>query len=551
MMFKQILKSITRKEWVFVGLISGLLMVITTFPIIWAYYHVPAQTQYNGMNLVGEADYSVYFSYINQVKAGRFLLLDYFTGEPQSGGIFNIFWLGVGIMASIFSLTPWVAFHLSRLIMIPIFCLIFYIFSAYIFPAPKLRQWSLAFAGFSSGLGAYLALIINGNWERAFNWLGAALPIDLWVTESNIFFSIYENPHFVLSLALMTLFFLMLLLAWENNNYKYSLVAGLTGLVWFNFHPYYAPYVLAIGFIFATYLVARYKKWDAFTHLLISCLIAFISVAYHFIIIEGDYIIGTRSSQNVTITPALIYVAAGYGLLLLFSLPSVYFLAKKHRAIPDKFVFLLICLVVGLNLLYAPVSINRRFTEGLQIPMIFLTVYVLTILAYYVKLNWARLGKILTNKFVLIFLFIIFFCSTTLFILARDLYFISRQHSNFYFSDQYLEAVDFLKGENQTKVVLTHTYNGHFLPSLINMPVFSGHGHETLDFIAKQQMLEDFYANKYEQAQAEKFLNDNNIGYILYTGWEKSDTKINLNEQPYLEQIFSNSQTAIYKIIKQ
>ena len=75
-----------------------------------------------------------------------------------------------------------------------------------------------------------------------------------------------------------------------------------------------------------------------------------------------------------------------------------------------------------------------------------------------------------------------------------------------------------------------------------------GHGHETLKFVEKNQMAEDFYANKYDQSEALKFLTDNNIGYILYSSWEKNGMVLKLYEQPYLEQVFTNTQTAIYKV---
>jgi hypothetical protein len=548
MTLKQILKSISKNEWLFVGLISALLMIITIFPVVFGYVTALPQTQYNGLNTIGTADYSVYFSYINQIKSGKILLQDYFTSEPQTGGLLNIFWLGVGLLARIFNLSAPIAYHLSRLLMIPVFCVIFFIFSSYIFAENKLRQWSLIFSGFASGLGGYLALIVKGNWQDALGWLGYNSPIDLWVTETNVFFSMYLNPHFVLSFALMILFFLLLLLAWENNNIKYSIAAGATGLIWFNFHPYYAPYVLALGFIFSLYLLVRTKKITPLYHLAISLAISFISVAYHYYLSKTDYVIGTRMAQNITITPSLLYVIIGYGFLLFFGLLGIYFIVKNYRPLPDKFVFLIIWLLAGLNLLYAPLSFNRRFTEGLEIPMIFLTVFCLSNLIEYIRKHWGGWGRALTNKIVSIFLFICLFSVTNFIIVIRDLYPISGHNSSFYFSDQYLQAIDWLNENNNGQVILTNKYNGHNLPGLINQPVFIGHGHETISFSAKSKLVEDFYANKYDQTRAYKFLTENHIGYILYSIWERGSMAINLYEQPYLEQVFSNTQTAIYKV---
>jgi len=550
-MFEQILKTISRKEWLLVGAISVILMAVTIFPVLFAYRMAPAGTHYDGLNIIGEGDYSVYFSYINQVKAGRILMLDYFTSEPQSGGILNIFWLGVGLWAKIFNLSAPIAFHFSRMVVIPVFCAIFYIFSSYIFSDKKLRQWSLIFAGLASGLGGYFALLVKGGLMQGFNWLDFVSPIDLWVTEANVFFSMYLNPHFVMSIALMILFFLLLLLAWENNNYKYSLLAGLTGLIWFNFHPYYAPYVLAITAVYLIYLLARYKKLNPLFHFLIYFIISSVSIAYHFWLIITDYVIGTRAEQNITIMPPWIYVLLGFGFLLLFSILGIYFLAQKFKRLPDKFIFLLIWLVVGFNLLYVPLSFNRRFLEGLEIPMVFLSVLAWVGMIKFFKSHWGLFGRILANKFTVSILFAILFCFSTFFILARDIHFIARQRSTFYLSNEYLQAINWLEKNNAGQAILANQANGHYLPGLINQPVFYGHGHETADFIAKRKMADDFYGNKYNQAQAWEFLTSHNIGYILYSYWEKGTMAINLYDQPYLEKVFINNQIAIYKVSRE
>lgn len=548
MSFKQIIKSIKTEEWLFVGLICVLLMVITIFPVILAYATAPAQTHYNGLNIIGIGDYAVYYSYINQVKAGHILLLDYFTSEPQSGGILNIFWLGVGLMAWIFNLSAPLAFHLSRLVMIPVFCVIFYIFSGYIFSEKKLRQWSLVFAAFASGFGGYVALIVKNDWQAALHWTEYATPVDLWVTESNIFFSIYENPHFILSFALMILFSLLLLLAWENKSYKYSILAGLTGLIWYNFHPYYAPYMLAISFIFLLYIFYRDRKIAYIYQWLIAIGLGMISVGYHYYLSKTDYIIGTKMIQNLTITPSLAGIFLGFGFMLIFGLLAVYFLAKNFKMIPDKYAWLLIWLVVGLNLLYAPLNFNRRFTEGLQIPAIFLCVYFLDNIVMYLSQHRFKIFRLLSKKYFLIPAFMVLFCFSSLFIIIRDIGSIRDQDPIFYFSDEYLEAANWLSLNNQNRVILTHKYNGHNLPGIINQQVFIGHGHETAEFTAKDRMTDDFYANKYSQDQALEFLKANNIGYILAVDWEKRNMAINLDAQPYLEQVFSNNQTTIYKV---
>lgn len=547
MTIKQILKTITNDEWLWVALISVLLMVVIIFPVVFAYFKTPAQFHYTGMTIIGEGDDSVYFSYINQIKAGKILLQDFYTSEPQTGGVFNIFWLLVGWGARIFNLPAWIAFHLAQLVVIPIFTAIFYIFAGYIFNEKNLRRWSLVFACFASGLGGYYALWSQHGWEAAYKWLEFKEPLDIWVTESNIFFSSYVNPHFVLSLALMVLFWLLLLLAFQNNNYKYSLAAGLVGLIWFNFHPYYAPYVLAIGLVYTLVMAWRHKKLELVWHFLLAIMISFISVGYHYYLDWYDPVIGIRTLQNVTLTPPLEYVALGFGFFLPLSIMGLLYLAKKKYPLPDAWILLLVWLVVGLNLLYAPITFNRRFSEGLEIPMIFLTVYGLAQLFAYLKSKPGIISRILRNRALWLVLFAALFCFSDIFIFSRDLYFIAQKRFTFYYSDQLIQAIGYLAGQHPGQAILAHEAIAHYLPGLINKPVFIGHGHETIHYSAKKVMAADFYNNRYSPDQAWKFLKQNNIGYIFYSWWERG-IPLNLARQPYLERIFANNQFIIYKV---
>ncbi len=333
MTFKQLLQTITKKEWRLVILLIIVVIIITTVPYVYAYFNAPPGYFYDGLHSLTPGDTLVYFSYINQVKAGNWLLKDYFTSEPQANGILNVFWLSVGLMARIFNLSPLIAFQLARVLSIPILLSLAYIFLAYFLAEKIQRKLAMIFLCFSSGVGAYFALY----YEKVFlNSLQGDLylwPIDLWMPETNVFLTLYHNAHFIFSWICMLAFFLLMLLAWQNNKYKYSLGAGLVGLFWFNFHPYYFPYVFAILFVYGLIRLVKQRQIFYVYHYLVALALCLPSVLYHYYKIKTDLVIGVRASQNVTMTSPFIFNFWGFGCLLIFAAVGIYYLTKKQRAL--------------------------------------------------------------------------------------------------------------------------------------------------------------------------------------------------------------------------
>jgi hypothetical protein len=92
-----------------------------------------------------------------------------------------------------------VVFHLARLMAGLILLLTAFRFVALVTPHPHERRLAFVLLFSASGLG----------------WLGAifdAFPIDLWVPEAFVPYSLYANPHFPLAMALMLV--ILQLVAW-------------------------------------------------------------------------------------------------------------------------------------------------------------------------------------------------------------------------------------------------------------------------------------------------------------------------------------------------
>ena len=125
--------KITFQEWKFVGLIGVILILLTFLPIIIGQITTPSDSIFLGRQTLNAPDLSVYYSNIEQVKEGHYLFKNLFTSEPHPYFIFDPFWLLIGLFAKAFSLSAFLAFQLSRFLLIPVLLFVSYYLIAFFF----------------------------------------------------------------------------------------------------------------------------------------------------------------------------------------------------------------------------------------------------------------------------------------------------------------------------------------------------------------------------------------------------------------------------------
>jgi hypothetical protein len=320
--------EISTKEWKFVGLISLLLISITTLPILLGFFVTPKDKVFLGLQLIDHVDTPVYYSWIEQVKEGNFLFKNLFTSEDEGRFIFDPLWLGVGLFAKLFSLSSFAAYQLSRIFLIPLFLAVAYIFVSHFFTEEKKRKLCFLFLIFSSGFGWIVWLI-----SKIFSIAPSAWSMDLWVPEAFTFSTLYNSPHFIASLTLFVATLFLTLLAIENNKKIYSLGAGLTALLLFQFHPYNAPTLAGILGLFFLFLCIKDKKirWDLLKHYFIILIISLPAIIYHIWTLKNFWTRQQFALQNICLTPSPAITFLSYGFLFLFACLGAFALLKKTK----------------------------------------------------------------------------------------------------------------------------------------------------------------------------------------------------------------------------
>lgn len=541
--------NIQKKEYRLVFIISAIIIVLSIAPYLYGYFNAPAGHQYLGIHLA-PADLFVYESYIEQIKGGNFLLENLFHNELPAEKNINIFWLATGLFAEIFNLTPFIAFHISRIFLIPICLICLYWLISYFFQDKIKRKVALLLVAFSSGLGAifspFLQFFEYYNYNTGYyNW-----PLDLWSAESHLFLTFYQSPHFIASFICLILIFLFFLLSFKINKIKYSFIAGIIALFFFNFHPFFLITFFSVIpiYLIIIFLLKQKKCFiSGLKHFLIICFISFPSILYHFTKFLFDPITQQKAEQNLCKTTSLFLTIISYGIPLFLAIYAVYYLIKNKK-INNRNLFLIVWLTVNFIIIYLPfLKFQRRLVEGIQIPIVFLATIILFII--YDKLKSKKILPFFQSKFSFFCLLIVLSISN-IYVMLDNIALIYRQDPMFYIQNENIEAMDWLgKNINSSKTILSHPMVGNFMPAKANKKVYCGHWVETINYQEKRARVLWIFKGNNQDQQKKEFLRNSRIDYIFYSDYEKSLGEFQPSEKDYLEKVYKNEKVEIYKVI--
>jgi hypothetical protein len=569
--------NIIKTEWRFVAYLILVITLLTTLPYLYAHFSASPDKIYNGLHSLTIGDVHVYFSYLEQVNQGNYLFKNLFTSEITMP-VLNIFWLGAGLLGKLFNLGHILTFHLARILLIPICIISAYLLISYFFNSKLVRKITLAFLLFSSGFGALASIVLPSyvDNQTLFYW-----PMDLWVPEYNLFLTLYHSPHLIASLTLIILIFLFFLKAIDENNTRYSILAGICGLILIQFHPFHLPTIWLIPAIYVLSQILKetisakgaklpigslapsiHSIWQKLKHLIILFTLTAPSVLYYIWLMNVDWSTKLKAIQNVCFTPRFFIILISYGGLLLFGLiPIIIYLIKpswiqdtRYKILDtNKLQFLIIWASTQFILIFLPFSFQRRLTEGLQIPLVFLTIIAILWLKNILqdKFKNLELDKLFFNKYLLITIFLFGFALSNWFVVELDIKRFANNDELFYYNKQQLESYQWLKHHSTAdEVILANLPNGNFIPGAIGRKVYFGHVDvETLYYEKKLANLEWFFEDNKNDGEKIKFLLENNIKYIYYSQYEKDLGDFEPNNKDYLNNIYSNNFATIYKFL--
>jgi hypothetical protein len=510
-------EKVSRREWWFVALLSAIAIAVTTVPVAVALVLASIHGQrWTGLQSLSPGDLSVYLSYIAQVKHGAVLLKDWYTTEPVIPS-FNTLWFLVGMLAKATGASPLLAFHLARILLIPALAASAYALLAHFFTDVRSRKIGAILFLFSSGLGALLGGVFSGaaSGEGTYQ-----RPIDLWVGESNAFLTMGYSPHFIASLALILLCVLFFLRAIDRQRLREAVIAGILGLVLFQFHPFHAPTLLAVFFayLFRRAVVRELKLKDAFAFVTFAA-IASPAIAYHYWLTHADPVAKALLVANLCLTPSVWHVLIGLGVLVPLAVWGA--VLARRGAEPRRWDFLAIWAAVQFVLLYSPLTFQRRLTEGLQFPLVALSVpAVLACVAAVRKMRGRKRDVVL--PLLSIIAATALFSSSFSSVATNIALYQTNRPPLFYFPSYEADALDWLRDRAPDDGVVFGAFDtGNRVAGWGERPTYAGHWVNTIDIVRKNAEVSWFFARANDVARRQYAL-DHGISAIYFGPKERA-----------------------------
>lgn len=510
-----------KKEYIIAGLIALAVLSISNLPLA-----VQSLTKNNdlvflGRRVINSEDVYTYVSFIEQSRQGAVLFKNLYTSEPQAPSLLRPSYLIIGKVAQATGMSSIVAYHAARVVLSIVFFVILWQFLSNFFEDKNKRLVAYALALTASGIGVFV--------ER---WLSQS--IDLWMPEAITFLALFEAPHFILSLILLLAgyhFFLKYLSSRKPSPLAWSMIIFFILSVE---HPF--DIVVVVPTLFLTAVLGRVPLGKAVGISVASG----IGLIYQIIATHQNPILHSWQLQNLLPSPTPINYLTGFGFLLIFALIGIETFLKDQTT---ERRLVLTWIGVTALLLYAPVSFQRRFIEGIHIPLTIVATYgVFTVLEKYKK----------TTAHALLAIFLVVLSLSSFYMVYKDTKEIQTDTKDYYYyhlSKPEMEGIKWLGSQTgPNDIILANWYFGNLIPGLTARMVYLGHKVQTTDFDKKIQQTNQFLLETDDEA-GRSFLKNAGITYI-YLGINdsilgygfKPDTK------PYLAKVYTNKGVNIYRV---
>lgn len=541
--------KLSRREKRFIVIVSLLLIVITSFNYCLGWLiGENTENRYLGTNQRYREDVSVYISYIEQAKEGNILFENLYSSEPQPKLFLAPLWLVIGWLAVIFHLPSLLAFHLVRIILIPILVWLAYLFLARIFRSVHKRITAALIFFFSGGFGFFFL-------SRYFT-SPESKPIDLWLPESNSFLTIYHSPHWLLALILILAVYQLLLVNLDKKGIKPFVLASFLTILLGVIHPYDLIVIVPVyGYVILHKTLKERIFWPNLLKYIIFLIIAGMPLLYFFLLRNFDPVFSGWFSQNVTFSAKISSTILGYGLVFILMLIGFYRFFRDLAKKPYRY-FIVVWLLINFSLLYFPnVLVQRRLVLGMLFPLSVLA----TEGIWLINQKLEAIKQFQIKKIFLITLAIVL-PITNLLVLTLDFSSILTYHDlPFYLEKDYVEALAYLEKETDYEAtILADYYVSNAIPGQIAHKVYSGHPHQTIHYEEKKELVTSFYFTNTQDYLKKTWLNQSGIKYVIVgpheVKWQnkkiaKGMSLFKADEKYYLDRVFENETVSIYEVI--
>jgi hypothetical protein len=470
-----------KKDFLWIGTVSLLILVLSSIPT-WAGYQAETQElRFRGI-YYDTQDYAVHIAAMEAGRQGEWAYRFRFTTEPHRPAYIRLFYVVLGHISNWLALAPEVTFQSARWLLGFVALFILYRLMQQIFSNLYWARVAFLLAALGSGLG-WLQLI--------FNWTSSKItPIDFWLIDDYIFFSLSVFPHFAFVTAGMCIALSLWLDFLKRPHWTNVIWIGLTSILVQFVNPIaFATVDMSLlgATLFSWWHHQKIRKEDI-SALLAIAMVQIPVLAYNFLVLNNDPLWSQFTAQNQTLSPPPDYYLWGFGLFWPFAILGA---AVAFRTKSNPLGAAIFWVVSGFVLAYTPVEIQRRFLQNMTIPLGILAT------AGLIRLFESRVAQrpslMRWRKSLVILIIFLTSISSIQLSLGRSAY-LQTHPEGFYYPASLDHAIGWFRENAQyNDFILASEQTSQVLAQKAGMRAYAGHEMETLSYKDKMAEVEAFF----------------------------------------------------------
>jgi hypothetical protein len=525
--------TITQSEWARAAVLALVIVAVTSVPYALGFARSDTQHVYSGATL-DRVDYNVYLATMQQGVRGSWRFSLTFTPEDHPGALVYQFYLFLGHVVRWTGWSASAVYQVARSVCALAMMLAMYVFIAALISARPLRWLAYVLACAGSGLG-WLQLIVMPTSA------GGISPIDFWLMDGFPFFGALTFPHFTASVALMALVFVGVLALFSRLSWRTAVWTALGSFALTVIHPFSGGLVILVASVYAALrVILRLSPWTRPVPVLgVLAAPAAPVLVYDTWLFSTQPVFRGWSQQNITLSPPPLHYLISYGLLIVLAIFGGVRLMRRRDA---KVLLVLAWIVVVVPLLYAPTNLQRRFLEGVMLPLCVLaSVGAVSVLRRLVRARqWRRRA--------LLWLVALTLPSNLVLVAGASVASFMQSPSVFYPGDV-IAAVDWL-GANAgpDDVVLSSFLVGNLIPARTGRRVVLGHWIGTLDYATKTDQVRRFFGSEMSDEGRRTLLRDYAVLFVFVGPDERKLGDFDPAQSADLIEVFRSGDVILYRV---
>jgi hypothetical protein len=550
-------QTVTARDWWVALIVALVATLLLTLPYGLGHYLARPGTVYTGL-LINVEDGS-YLSAIEQGRSGSWGYRNLFTTETAEPAFIQGFYLALGQLARVLGLSTVTMWHLALVITNLILFLTVFAFAAFNLPSRSQRQvaYLLALSGAGFDLWRF------PDWFERTAALDA-VPVTLRMPEAHLFFGSLTYPHFGagITLVIAVLWLSFLALTQAECRWLWVVLAGAANLLLAVVYPFLIFLITAVLGLFYLYRTWRARRilWSEAARLAVVFAIPLPLFLYYQAVLAANPVMRMWNAQAVTLSPNPLHYLLTYAPYLLLALPAVYSLRQTPRPQQERRLFLCFWLIAVAVMLYLPLNPQRRFVQGVQVPLAILAASGLSVLmprilgsqplqALFRRPRYTVAGM---RRLLLLLIVGLTGMVNIYFLAGAYITLAVVQPYPFFRPESELQAMQWLK-ENSTadEVVLAAYWSGSYIPFYSGNRVVVGQRYETVHFADKRQDVERFFSDTADAGWRRQFLRDQGATFVFVGPAERELGPFAGADSAGLELVYANNKVLIYRFTEE